>query len=229
MSETQKKSRWNFTICAQQQLRTPQPLNNCFRQWMVRWKKINLIGLNAYVLALIIEILTCRRSSSRLYYYFNGSTRRKRILIDYLQFVGLELEKMSRFVKTRWLCLERCCDKEQQKCPALKSLFTSRTGSNLRQDKGNEEDDEKSTEKRFKRLKKAFTGPLIEVYISVFTSALLLFTHYNLFLQRSDPQAHNVHPMTQSLTKKMHPVFWKGKRYQMWPSRRFKMSQTAFL
>ena len=114
---------------------------------------------------------------------------------------------MFRFVKTRWLCPEGCCDKEQQKCPALKSLFTSRTGSNLRQDKGNEEDDEKSTEKRFKRLKKAITGPLIEVYISVFTSALLLFTHYNLFLQRSDPQAHNVHPMTQSLTKKMHPVF----------------------
>ena len=134
---------------------------------------------------------------------------------------------MSRFVKTRWLCPERCCDKEQQKCPALKSLFTSRTGSNLRQDKGNEEDDEKSTEKRFKRLKKAFTGPLIEVYISVFTSALLLFTHYNLFLQWSDPQAHNVHPMTQSLIKKMHPVFWKGKGYQMWPSRMFKMSQTA--
>ena len=88
---------------------------------------------------------------------------------------------MSRFVKTRWLCPERCCDKEQQKCPALKSLFTSRTGSNLRQDKGNEEDDEKSTEKRFKRLKKAFTGPLIEVYISVFTSALLLFTHLTYF------------------------------------------------
>ena len=55
-------------------------------------------------------------------------------------------------------------DKEQQKYPALKSLLTSRTESTLRQDKGNEEDDEKSTEKRFKRLKKAFADPLTEVY-----------------------------------------------------------------
>ena len=144
-----------------------------------------------------------------LYYYFKGSTRGKGILIEYLQFVGLEWEEMSRFVKTRWLCLERCCDKEQQKYPALKSLFTSRTESSLRQDKRNEEDDEKSTRKRFKRLKKAFADPLTEVYISFFTSALPLFTHCNLFLQQSDPQAHNVHPMTQSLIKKIATRFLK--------------------
>ena len=116
---------------------------------------------------------------------------------------------MSRFVQTRWLCLERCCDKEQRKYPALKSLFASRTESSLRQDKGNEEDDERSTEKRFKRLKKVFADPLTEVYISFFTSVLSLFTHNNLFLQRSDPQAYNVHPMTQSLVKKIASRFMK--------------------
>ena len=58
-----------------------------------------------------------------LYYYFEGSTRRKGILIEFLKFVGLEWEEMSQFVKTRWLCLERYCDKEQQKYPALKSFF----------------------------------------------------------------------------------------------------------
>ena len=114
---------------------------------------------------------------------------------------------MCRFAKTRWFCLERRCDKEQQKYPALKSLLTSRTESTLRQDKGNEEDDEKSTEKRFKRLKKVFADPLTKAYISFFTSALPIFTHYNLFLQQSNPQALNVHPMTQSLIKKLHPVF----------------------
>ena len=143
------------------------------------------------------------------YFHFKGSTRRKGILIEYLEFVGLEWEDLSRFVETRWLCLERCCDKEQQKYPALKSLFASRTESSLRQDKGNEEDDERSTKKRFKRLKKAFADPLTEVYISFFTSVLPLFTHYNLFLQRSDPQAHNVHPMTQSLVKKTASRFMK--------------------
>ena len=144
-----------------------------------------------------------------IYCYFKGSTRRKGILIEYLQFVGIEWEEMSRFVNTRWHCLERCCDKEQRKYPALKSLFTSRTESSLRQDKGNEEDDEKSTKKRFKRLKETFADPLTEVYISFFTSTLLLFTHYNLFLLRSDPQAHNVHPMTQSLIKKIASRFLK--------------------
>ena len=58
-----------------------------------------------------------------LYYYFEGSTLRKGILIEFLKFVGLEWEEMSQFVKTRWLCLERYCDKEQQKYPALKSFF----------------------------------------------------------------------------------------------------------
>ena len=59
------------------------------------------------------------------------------------------------------------------------------------------------------RLKKAFTDPLTEVYISFFTTALPLFTPYNLFLQRSDPQAHNVHPMIQSLIKKKCIQFYE--------------------
>ena len=85
----------------------------------------------------------------------------------------------------------------------------SRTVSSLRQDKGNKEDNEKSTKKRFKRLKKAFADPFTEVYISFFMSAPPLFTHYNLFLQRSDPQAHHVYPMTQSLIKKIASRFLK--------------------
>ena len=47
------------------------------------------------------------------------------------------------------------------------------------------------------------------MYISFFTTALPLFTPYNLFLQRSDPQAHNVHPMIQSLIKKNASSFMK--------------------
>ena len=77
-----------------------------------------------------------------LYYYFQGSTRRKGILIEYIQFLALEWEEMSRFVKIRWLCLTRCCDKEQQKYPALQALFTSRTESSLQQNRENEEDNE---------------------------------------------------------------------------------------
>ena len=135
---------------------------------------------------------------------------------------------MSWFVKTRWFCLERRCDKKQQKYLTLKPLFASRTDNSLRQETENKKDKEKSTEKRFKLLKKAFADTLTEVHISFFTSALPLFTHCNLFSQHSDPQAHNVHPMTQSLIKKLHSVLWKEKCYEMWPSRMFKMNQSAF-
>ena len=33
---------------------------------------------------------------------------------------------MIRYLKTRWLSLERCCDKESHKFPALKSMLLSR-------------------------------------------------------------------------------------------------------
>ena len=118
---------------------------------------------------------------------------------------------MSQFVKTKWLCLERCCNKEQQKYPALNSLFASQTKNNLWKDKGNKEENEKSTEKQFNRMKKALANPLTEVSISFFTSALPLFTHYNLFLYWSDPQPHNVYLTTQSLVKKIESRFMKWK------------------
>ena len=38
-----------------------------------------------------------------LYYYFKGSTRRKGILLEYMDFVGVEWEDMSCFVPSRWI------------------------------------------------------------------------------------------------------------------------------
>ena len=45
-------------------------------------------------------------------YHFKESTQRKGIHTDYLEFVGLEWEEISWFVKTRGFCLERYCDKK---------------------------------------------------------------------------------------------------------------------
>ena len=59
-------------------------------------------------------------------YYFKNSMRRKGILLEYLEFMGQEWERMSRFVQTRWLSLEDCCNKEFKKFPSLKSMFQSR-------------------------------------------------------------------------------------------------------
>ena len=96
-------------------------------------------------------------------------------------------------MSTRWLSLERCCDKEIRKYPALKSMFLSRNESDA----------------RFVRLRTSYQDPLTEIYVLFYTSALSLFTHYNMFLQRSDPLAHRVYPATVHLAKKVASRFLK--------------------
>ena len=74
-----------------------------------------------------------------LHYHFKGNTSRKGIRTEYVDFVGLDLEweTMRRFVTTRWLCLEKCCEKELRQYEAFKSMFESRTGGSSKQDRGN--------------------------------------------------------------------------------------------
>ena len=60
-----------------------------------------------------------------------GSTRRKGIFTEYLEFTGIEWETFTRYVSTRWLCLEKCCAKELKKFRALKSMFLSRGDKDL--------------------------------------------------------------------------------------------------
>ena len=61
-----------------------------------------------------------------LYYFFKGSSRRKGILTEYLEIVELDWENIVRYVRTCWLSLQQCCDKEVKKYPTLKSMFLSR-------------------------------------------------------------------------------------------------------
>ena len=68
----------------------------------------------------------CEDHQVDLYYFFKRSTRRKGILTEYIDFVGCEWENFTRFVSTRWLSLETCCDKEFKKFEALKSMFIRR-------------------------------------------------------------------------------------------------------
>ena len=46
-----------------------------------------------------------------LFCFFKGSSRRKVILSEYVDFIGLVWEDIVCYVKTRCLSLERCCDK----------------------------------------------------------------------------------------------------------------------
>ena len=84
------------------------------------------------------------------------------------------------------------------KFPALESMFLSRVEKDVI-DKGASEADEPSKKLtiKFKRLRNAYEDPLTEVHLYFHTSALPLFTNYNLFLQNGDPLAHKVYPMTK--------------------------------
>ena len=94
-------------------------------------------------------------------YYFSKRTKRKGVLLEFLDFVDLEWGEIIRYVSTRWLSLEKCCDKEIRKYPALKSMFTSRNESDA----------------RFVRLQGSYRDPITEIYVYFYTSALPVFTH----------------------------------------------------
>ena len=66
---------------------------------------------------------------------------------------------MIRCVSTRWLSLEKCCDKD--KYPALKSIFLSRN------------------ETRFVRLQTSHQDLLTEIYVLFYTSACLVCVNIN--------------------------------------------------
>ena len=68
----------------------------------------------------------CEDHQVDFYYFFKRSTRRKGILQEYMDFVGCEWEKFTRFVSTKWLSLEICCDKELKNYEPLKSMFPSK-------------------------------------------------------------------------------------------------------
>ena len=72
---------------------------------------------------------------------------------------------------------------------------------------------EKSLSAKFKRLKTAYEDLLTEVHLLFYTACLPLFTNYNLFLQRGDPLAHKVYPMTKELIRKIASCFLKTSCY----------------
>ena len=84
-------------------------------------------------------------------------------------------------------------------------MFLSRNPDNARINDGRQEEGhiDKSYKARGKRLQNVFPYPLTEVHVSFYANELPLFTHYNQFLQRLDPLAHMVKPVTDSLTRKI--------------------------
>ena len=112
-----------------------------------------------------------------LYYWFDKSTKRKGILVEYMQFCDKEYGKILKHSSTRWLSLERCIQRTIEKYAGLKSYFLS----------------EDLADARFKRLHTAFENPLTEVALFFHDASIQLFTNFNKLLQSDEPSIHIVY------------------------------------
>jgi len=56
---------------------------------------------------------------------------------------------------------------------------------------------------RFKRLRDAFSNPLLEPVLLFHSASIQLFTHFNELLQRSEPTIHVLQTSMLSLAKKI--------------------------
>ena len=126
-----------------------------------------------------------------LFYWFDKSTKRKGILKQYCMFCDTKYGAVVKYVSVRWLCLERCLDRELKKYHALKSYFLSQHES----------------DNRFKRLNELFQRPMSEIYLMFFQSAIALLTNFNRFLQREDPLIYLMHTQMETFLKKLAVKF----------------------
>ena len=94
---------------------------------------------------------------------------------------------MLKHVTCRWLSLERCIERALKKFPSLKSYFLS----------------EGFSDARFKRLKHAFSNPLLEPVLLFHNASIQLFTQFNKLLQRSEPTVHVLQSSMLTLVKKI--------------------------
>ncbi|KAK3698610.1 hypothetical protein QZH41_014592, partial [Actinostola sp. cb2023] len=106
-----------------------------------------------------------------VYYWFDYSTKRKSVLAEYTEFCDQDYRKILKHVSTRWLSLETAITRVLKQYVSLKAYFLPEDEAHL----------------RFKRLSQAFRNPMTEVYLLFIQSALQIFLHLNLFLQKQEP------------------------------------------
>ena len=108
-----------------------------------------------------------------LYYWFANFSKRKYVLKEYNEFCGEEYAEVIKNI-FRWLCLEKCINREIQIFDGLKSYFLS----------------EDFPDARFKRLKEHFIDPMTKVYTTFYQATLPVFTTFNIPLQSEAPLIH---------------------------------------
>ena len=122
-----------------------------------------------------------------LYYWFERSTKRKGVLLEYMELFGHEYAKILKHVSTRWLSLERCVQRTLEKYSGLKSYFLS----------------EEFADQRFSRLRDAFTNPPTEVALLFHHASIPLFNNFNKLLQSEEPIIHMLLDSTIQLARSL--------------------------
>ena len=120
-----------------------------------------------------------------LYYWFERSTKRKGVLLEYMELCGHEYAKILKLLSTRWLSLERCVRQTLEKYSGLKSYFLI----------------EEFADQRFSRLRDTFTNPLTEVALLFYHASILLFNNFNKLLQSEEPIIHMLLDSTIQLAR----------------------------
>ena len=120
-------------------------------------------------------------------YWFDKSTKRKRVLTEYMDFCGQDYAKVLKHVSTQWLSLERCIKRTLEKYEGLKSYFLS----------------EDFADKRFQRLHQAFNNPLTEVVLLFHHASIPLFNNFNKLLQSDEPIIHMLHGSIEKLARNL--------------------------
>ena len=106
-----------------------------------------------------------------VFHWFEKSTKLKSIVKEYYDFCDVDYQEVIKYNSTRWLCTERCLNRELRKYPGLRSYFQSENERDL----------------RFVRLLETFLDPITEVYMYFYQSVLPTFTNFNKFLQIEEP------------------------------------------
>ncbi len=132
-----------------------------------------------------------------IYYYFDKSSKRKSLLGEFADFCEVEYRQIVKHVNTRWLSLETAVRRNLDMYPALKSFFLSNS----------------ENAPRFKRLKKLFSDPMVEVYHMFYQAILPTFSVANKFLQREDPCIYAAHGHLTGFARR---VLGKFVQWRMW-------------
>ena len=128
-----------------------------------------------------------------LYYWFDKSSKRKSILKEYYDFCDQDYQEVIKYISTRWLCSERCVNRELKKHPGLRPYFMS----------------ENEKDKRFLRLSEAFSELMTEFNLLFFQASLPAFTNFNKFPQTEEPLIHCLHAEMQTFMNKLASKFIK--------------------